>query len=626
MFSKLKFELSSARTEKQLIQQEKESMASKYETLITKKNEEIQSLKANFDYLFEEKKQLDSKLENQQQITTSNTQQINQNVDKLTTENTKLTRKVNDLESSYNRLVRKYEHIKSDLNYQLLANDEQNKEIAHLQTSLEKAHQSNQDLVDQLSFHSQELNNETSLNKLNHNLQNKNASLQKLIQQMQSKIDGLLQNKTSIELLKQKNLSLANKVSLLESIEEKYCQLEIEKLELNERFNDLFDTITKSVRLEGTSNESKIVSFIEKFNQLQYDILIYKDKYEESHTENSELRSKLSSLQETTNTLNYNVSQFESINSQKDELITKLQRQKVLNVKEIEYLRNLIKELDAKNALDQSTNQYLTNLEKLVDDYRTEINNLQKQVAQPSIGEKRPKLIEPNNQKIQLHKLEAENLKLLSHIKQLEGNVNKLNDKLRSLETLDSKRHELRVLQLKSNPASKDQLIKQSTLAVLQKENQDMIDRYVKNLASDETIPKSIFERQENDKAILESKVDQLSKRLNRLKNIYTQKSKDLLSIISKYFGYTIEFLPSPINPSDLSSRIKLVSRYMNHKDEPNTSYLIIDVTAKSLKAYGNHEFKELYEELLKSYNRDQIPCFLSALNLKIYEKYSVTN
>lgn len=179
MISKLKFELSSTKTEKKLIQQEKEAMATKYETLLSKKNEEILSLKANFDYLFDEKKQLESKLENQQQISSSNSKLISQNVETLTSENNKLTRKVNELDSGFNRLVRKYEHVKSDFNYQLQANDQLNTEISHLKESLDKAHLSNEDLVEQLSFHSRELNNENSLNKLNLNLQNKNASLQK---------------------------------------------------------------------------------------------------------------------------------------------------------------------------------------------------------------------------------------------------------------------------------------------------------------------------------------------------------------------------------------------------------------------------------------------------------------
>jgi mitotic spindle assembly checkpoint protein MAD1 len=637
VISKLKFELSSTKTEKKLIQQEKEAMATKYETLLSKKNEEILSLKANFDYLFDEKKQLESKLENQQQISSSNSKLISQNVETLTSENNKLTRKVNELDSGFNRLVRKYEHVKSDFNYQLQANDQLNTEISHLKESLDKAHLSNEDLVEQLSFHSRELNNENSLNKLNLNLQNKNASLQKLVNQMQVKIDTLLQNKTSLELLKQKNLALSNKVNLLESIEEKYCQLEIENLELSNRFNDFFDTITKSVKLENESsqsNESKIINFIEKFNQLQYDILIFRSKYEESQAENNELRSVVLTFEENITTLKNNISHLQTTNGEKEELVTKLQRQKVLNVKEIEYLRNLIKELDERNLKNslvdnKSTNQYLTNLEKLVDEYRSEINTLQKQVNNshpPFLGDKRPRIVDDNlksvDYKNQAHKFESENLKLLSHIKQLEGRITKLNENLKNNENLISKRQELRVLQLKVNPAAKDQLIKQQTLEVLQKENQDLINTYINNAPLDAAIPKSIFERQENDKAILQTKVDQLSKRLNRLKIIYGQKSKDLLSIISKYFGYTIEFLPSPINPSDLSSRIKLVSRYMNNKEESNTSYLIIDVTTKSLKAYGNHEFKDLYEDLLTSYDREQIPCFLSALNLKIYEKY----
>ena len=138
-------------------------------------------------------------------------------------------------------------------------------------------------------------------------------------------------------------------------------------------------------------------------------------------------------------------------------------------------------------------------------------------------------------------------------------------------------------------------------------------------------VPKSVFARQENDKDILQAKIDQLSKKLNRLKNVYTEKSKEILAIISRFFGYVIEFIPSPINLNDFCSKIKLVSKYMIQKDkEHSPPYLILDVQSKSLKANGNYEFKTMCEELVSQWVNDkhQIPCFLSALNLKIFEDY----
>ena len=54
--------------------------------------------------------------------------------------------------------------------------------------------------------------------------------------------------------------------------------------------------------------------------------------------------------------------------------------------------------------------------------------------------------------------------------------------------------------------------------------------------------------------------------------------------MIAKYFGFIIEFLPNPINPTDLFSRIKLRSRYIPSEED---CYLIIDVENRGLKAHG---------------------------------------
>ena len=68
LISNLQFQISSLKTEKSLLQQSKESMAEKYEALLIKKNEEVVSLQNDFDYLFKQRDELQSKYDNSQQI------------------------------------------------------------------------------------------------------------------------------------------------------------------------------------------------------------------------------------------------------------------------------------------------------------------------------------------------------------------------------------------------------------------------------------------------------------------------------------------------------------------------------------------------------------------------------
>ena len=86
------------------------------------------------------------------------------------------------------------------------------------------------------------------------NLTTKSNNLQNINHQLQNKIDQLLQNKTSNELLKQQNQSLLHKLQNLENIESKYLQLEIEKLQLETKYNDLFKALDTAI---ASSNEYK---------------------------------------------------------------------------------------------------------------------------------------------------------------------------------------------------------------------------------------------------------------------------------------------------------------------------------------------------------------------------------
>lgn len=641
LISNLQFQISSLKTEKSLLQQSKESMAEKYEALLTKKNEEVVSLQNDFDYVFKQRDELQSKYDNSQQINGKTVESLQVQLKDTTERYDELKEEHEHLSSDFKKLCRDNNQVKSDLEFHINSKDQINEKIASLQDENKSLCKTNDELIEKLNSISEQLVSNTE-DKFSKNLQEQNSKLQRTNNQLQLKVDLLLQHKTSVELLRQKNISLTNKLSSLTNLEEKCCKLEIENLELSNKFDTFFKTIEDSINDDtNRTNESVVIEFMNKYKRLQNLNLVLQDKYNQSIASVKNMQTEFSNMQQKYSEAISRVELLNDTVSTKTEFIDKLERQKLLNVKEIEYLRGLLKKLEELNLKrskeetnDKSTEQYMTNLEKLVDEYRTEINTLQKQMLSQEIqsnvqaGSKRPRIIDngiQNDFKSQVSVLEKENLKLLSTIKNLEYNNKTLGEKLQNLESLDSKKKELHILQLKSNPASQDQLIKQQTLDLLSKENQEMIETFVKNKNTHDMIPKSLFERQENDKVQLQTKIDQLNKRISRLREIYSQKSRDILSVISKFFGYTIEFLPSPINSNDLSSRIKLVSKYMNNKDESNSAYLILDVNSKSLKANGSLEFKTLCEDLVTNWIRekDQIPCFLSALNLSIYDKYA---
>ncbi|OVF11451.1 putative spindle assembly checkpoint component [Clavispora lusitaniae] len=639
--ARLEYEVSTLKTEKRLLQQNKDSSIGRYEELLAKKNDELARLQSNFDYVYNQRNELKSKLENQKDVAGRNTSDLTKDTKRLREENDALRKKLDKYERQYTSVSGKLEHVRADLNRELSANDQYRERIGDLEQENKQMADLNKDLLERMKSLSAQIENNRAASQVEE-LQLKLSALQNTNNSLQSKVDSLLQAKTSVELLKQKNASMAARIQVLEAFEEKAASLELDNVKLQAKFDEYFGAIASSVEKQDTDEENTVVSFISNFKQLQNRNLVLFDKLNETQSKVTELEQLNNALtSQIEQELQPQLEQLKAANSAAETEIAELKKIKILNGKEIEFLRNSLKDMDTvasrksvaetnpdslqeQEAQRKATNQYLTNLEKLVDDYKNQIDELTKkentkQITMPS---KRPRLAENSADLQTVRDLRNENLELSATIKGLKDEIESLRKRLALKERNPSSKGN--ILELRLNPFAKDQYVKQETLDLLRKENEALITQYVKN-GNVDYVPKSVFARQENDKDILQAKIDQLSKKLNRLKNVYTEKSKEILAIISRFFGYVIEFIPSPINSNDFCSKIKLVSKYMIQKDkEQSPPYLILDVQSKSLKANGNYEFKTMCEELVSQWVNDkhQIPCFLSALNLKIFEDY----
>ncbi|KAF7582898.1 Mitotic checkpoint family protein [Clavispora lusitaniae] len=639
--ARLEYEVSTLKTEKRLLQQNKDSSIWRYEELLAKKNDELARLQSNFDYVYNQRNELKSKLENQKDVAGRNTSDLTKDTKRLREENDALRKKLDKYERQYTSVSGKLEHVRADLNRELSANDQYRERIGDLEQENKQMADLNKDLLERMKSLSAQIENNRAASQVEE-LQLKLSALQNTNNSLQSKVDSLLQAKTSVELLKQKNASMAARIQVLEAFEEKAASLELDNVKLQAKFDEYFGAIASSVEKQDTDEENTVVSFISNFKQLQNRNLVLFDKLNETQSKVTELEQLNHALtSQIEQELQPQLEQLKAANTAAETEIAELKKIKILNGKEIEFLRNSLKDMDTvatrksvaeanpdslqeQEAQRKATNQYLTNLEKLVDDYKNQIDELTKkentkQITMPS---KRPRLAENSADLQTVRDLRNENLELSATIKGLKDEIESLRKRLALKERNPSSKGN--ILELRLNPFAKDQYVKQETLDLLRKENEALITQYVKN-GNVDYVPKSVFARQENDKDILQAKIDQLSKKLNRLKNVYTEKSKEILAIISRFFGYVIEFIPSPINSNDFCSKIKLVSKYMIQKDkEHSPPYLILDVQSKSLKANGNYEFKTMCEELVSQWVNDkhQIPCFLSALNLKIFEDY----
>lgn len=627
--SHLRFQLESAQTEKRLLEASQHGSSAELERLLSQKNSDLSTLQENFDFVYQQRAQLQTKLENQLQIASSTIEDLQKQLKQYKSETRKAMDEARKQHTDYSRTKDAYEKSRSKLASEIEVTSQLHSRILDLESQNQDLCSQNESLVDRLTSLNQHIQS-NSQSQLVRDLTNNNESLEKTVSQLQLKVDQLLQNKTSVELLRQKNLSQMNKITDLEKYKEQANSLEIQNLELRAKYDGLMSSFSDSISHHPLeSSETVVANFIKNFKELQATNLALYDKYNLLH---AELKDSKAFEEQVNSEVLPQITRLESSIEEKVKIIAELQKQKVLNGKEIGFLRELLKKFDQIQARGEenssptrATEEYLSRLEKLVDDYKTEIEVLHNsKIHQQAISsEPALKKRRSENSTLIIDKLEKENLRFLSRIKALENDVRILNQNNEHLQNIASKKQDLRILQLKLNPASKDQAIKQLTLDALRKENEDLIAAYINRAeASVPLIPRAVFARQEHDKQQLQTKVDNLLKKNTRLRDIYGSKSRDILTMISKYFGYNLEFVPSPTSPDDLSSRVKFTSRYLANKQI--SGHLILDINTKSLRANGNNEFKNLCEDLVTDWvnEKGQIPCFLSALNLKIYEEY----
>lgn len=653
--AKLEFQLQSAQMEKRILQEEKEQINDNYTKLIKEKNLQIENLKLNFKFVYDEKTELESKLNNQEQTSSSKNSQLQKDLDSTKQRLFKVQQDYNSLVSKFNSQKSEKQKLEYDLKSSRSINEQLEKQLKIKEEQNKSLQKATDDAMNELNEYAKLLKSDKPDHNKSlayQNLMTRNTNLQNLNFQLQGKIDALLQNKTSIELLKQQNQTLTSKIQSLQDTESKYLQLEIEKLQAERKYNDLFKSLDEAIATTTTTttdenmnkdditNTIKVKKFVEYCDQLQAKNLTLQEKYDSKVLQVKELTKELEdSAREIENEYLPTITDLQSKLKANASEIVKLERTKALREKEIEFLRNLLKNMEEINNRKQSEEkppgedkailQYMTNLEKLVDEYKTKIEDLEKKTKPlvhndngNSTPRKRQRTEESNSFMKQVTDLDKSNIELSSKLKQAEVIIKELKSKISDLEKVESKQEEYRILQLKNNLIHQDQFIKKSTLDALRHENEELINKYVKHLDPKELIPRSIFQRQEDDKDKLQLQINQLNKRMNQLRDAFIKKSKDIITVIAKYFGFIIEFLPNPINPNDLFSRIKLRSRYIPTEED---CYLIIDVENRGLKAHGNYQFKSLCEDLAKYWvdENNQFPCLLSAVNLKLYEIYS---
>lgn len=302
----------------------------------------------------------------------------------------------------------------------------------------------------------------------------------------------------NVEVVEEQKKSLENQLQLMKEVESELGTVQIQKQILEDERSswtsllqendqpaefDSPDAVVKALLQERIEK----AAFVDKLGTIEAQFLEKDEIIKGLETEKANLREELAKLQAAGG----------AANPMADNRVkSRLERQRVLAVKEVEYLRAQLKTFDTEeitmnaeeSRFDEQKSQQIANLEKVIDEYRAELQKAHEELSkrEPSQpvdpqprGVKRPlSPAESDAEHERLSVLSRKNRSLQESLSKSEQGAKLLHQELKAakshLKSLQSKSR-TRVLELRENPTAQAENIKLSTLATLKAENRDLL-------------------------------------------------------------------------------------------------------------------------------------------------------
>ena len=312
----------------------------------------------------------------------------------------------------------------------------------------------------------------------------------------------------------------------------------------------------------------------------------------------------------------------------------RLERQKALATKEVEYLRAQLKNFDIEENEMQPENfdsqkaQRIQELEDLVDEYRKEIQTLQadltaaeqRQEQAPDTtagGKKRPLDSEDDERLGELRRknrqLQEELTQLQTRNAMLETDVKAHTAQLSSLKASSR----TRILELRSNPTADAEALKLSTVKNLREANTALLARLEGAEPAPDSVPLATLAASGDEIAELQHTVAEREKRIKRLKTIWTAKSLEFREAVASVLGWKMDFMPN--------GRVRVTSMFYPGDEETGENSIVFDGENGTMKVSGGPQsmFAMEIRDLITFWveERKEIPCFLAAMTLEFYER-----
>ncbi|KAL8646679.1 MAG: hypothetical protein Q9210_005998, partial [Variospora velana] len=253
----------------------------------------------------------------------------------------------------------------------------------------------------------------------------------------------------------------------------------------------------------------------------------------------------------------------------------RLERQRALAVKEVDYLRDQLRTFDSEeqtytsNQFDAQKSKRIQDLESLVDQYRQELQSLnesfsqlesqvQQQQQQPLLSSPRKRHHDSDGQDTDLlGQLSRKNRTLQDTLSTLQTTNAQLSADLSATRTQLSslqKESRTRILALRANPTSTYLSMRQSEIDSLRAENKALLAQFVPSTHPDssspptdpiQTVPVHSLNNARAELRALETALADKEKRMLRLKQIWSLKSLEFREAVASLLGWRMDFLPN---------------------------------------------------------------------------------
>lgn len=435
----------------------------------------------------------------------------------------------------------------------------------------------------------------------------------------------------AIEVVEEEKRTLQTKLNLMEDLQRQLNEAELRKQRLEEERDSwtsyLENEAEGDVQFETPEDLARAflreryekTDLMNRLGEIQPELTVKEANIQALQDEKAKLQSEIQQLKTATSNVP---------NANEAKVRARLERQKILATKEVEFLRAQVKAFDDEeremqpDTFDSSKTNRIKELEDLVDQYRKEVDALQKEfgsIETPvsvATGQKRPLDADDTDERVgelrrKNRQLQDDNTNMQKRLKLIESEYKAQHSQLKKLK--ESSR--IRVLELKSNPTADAEALKLSTVRTLREANSQLLAQ-LQGASSMDSVPAATLQSARDELEEAQSTIASQEKKIKRLKQIWTAKSLEFREAVASILGWKLDFMPN--------GRVKVTSMF-KLSDEDGENSIVFDGENGTMKVSGGEQSVfagEIRDQIVYWVEgRKEIPCFLAALTLEFWER-----